>query len=221
MGSKITVKISVLAVLLLGIFFNTYFTVPIEGRVSKSTSLIEYLGNIPGYQLERTIPLIEEHFQMLKLDDYLFADYQGNGGKVNLYIGFYYTADKVTAAHSPLVCFPGQGWSITSSGEQRLTTAEQAIRAAEITASLQDEKLYVLYWFQAHHTTSPRVYINKLHALYNQFFTGQEQTGFVRVSIPMGMQSEAVAREKAQAFISAFYPQFQAYLEQPAVLVSQ
>jgi hypothetical protein len=83
-------------------------------KVEKKIKLTEALAHIDGYKVVNSSNLEENIYQFLDLDDYLFRTYEKDGVKITLYIGFYYTVDKVSAAHSPLVCFPGQGWTSLS-----------------------------------------------------------------------------------------------------------
>jgi len=50
--------------------------------------------NIEGYKVIRHVTMEEDALTLLKLDDYLYTDYQGPNGKITLYIGYYYTATK-------------------------------------------------------------------------------------------------------------------------------
>src|SRR6201999_2229352 len=50
----------------------------------------------------------------LALDDYVLSDYTKLDGKVvNLYVAYYASQRTGESPHSPLVCIPGAGWSIT------------------------------------------------------------------------------------------------------------
>lgn len=217
MGSKETVKLSVLIFFLLLICLATYSSIQATPNRGKKASLLPlHLSTIGDYTLQETIPLREEHYTMLNLDDYFFADFTGNKSTVNLYVGYYFTADKVTAAHSPLVCFPGQGWTVTPPADRLISTSDgNPIHAAEITATLGEQSSYILYWFQAHHSTSPQIYTNKLRTLYNQFVNNEEQNAFVRVSVPIHGNNLEAARNQALTFIKAFYPQFLTYVDAP------
>ncbi|WP_028586087.1 exosortase C-terminal domain/associated protein EpsI [Desulfogranum mediterraneum] len=222
MGNQASLKYLILAVLLLVVCYATYTDGSGSDQGSKASPLMAELSSFSGYTLSQAIPLSEAHHKMLALDDYIFADYQGSDqssdqGRVNLYVGYYSSAAKVTAAHSPLVCFPGQGWSISIPLEQEFPLADDALHAAEITATLDEQNLYILYWFQAYHASSPSIYRNKLRTLYNQFFKGEEQNAFVRVSVPIQGNDIPEARKRALAFIGAFYPEFNRYMDIPFV----
>jgi EpsI family protein len=97
--------------------------------------------------------LEENIYQFLDLDDYIFRTYEKDGVQITLYIGFYYTADKVSAAHSPLVCFPGQGWTITEPEYKQLKVGDHQINYAQIDATLGNQKELIVYWYQSHDDT--------------------------------------------------------------------
>ena len=55
----------------------------------------------------------------LGLSDYLLSDYSRADGKsVNLYVAYYASQRKGESPHSPIVCIPGGGWTITNIQQQ-------------------------------------------------------------------------------------------------------
>lgn len=170
----------------------------------------EFFEHIENYKTVRHIPLDDQALPMLKLDDYLYADYEGPDGKVNLYIGYYYTANKAYASHSPLVCYPSQGWKIEGEPSHHILNAgSHRINYDEITTSLIKEKELVLYWYQAHHQTNRQIVQNKIDMGYNKLMNNSEQHAFVRVSVPFDNNiAYDQAKQSAVDFIEAFYPQF-------------
>ena len=148
--------------------------------------LRQYLNNIQNYELLRNISLADDALEMLDLDDYFYADYKGPDGKINLYIGYYYSANKAYAAHSPLICYPSQGWKIEEQQPSRSVNIDShQIHYDEITTSLSSRKELVLYWFQAYERTNTHIVSNKIDMGYNKLMQNGEQHGFVRVSVPL------------------------------------
>jgi EpsI family protein len=182
--------------------------------VVKETPLKSYFTQLKGYETDRVIDLSTHHVTMLKLDDYIFVNYKGPKGNPNLYIGYYYSANKAFASHSPLVCYPSQGWMIDTRPRRRsLQVGPHTIEYEEITTSFGDMKELVLYWYQAGLQTNTQVYKNKIDMGYNKLMNDDEQHGFVRVAIPLEgtyEESEIVATD----FIKAFYPRFINYISQ-------
>ena len=111
MGNTLKTKLFILS----GIFLITsFFIYSVKDPVlHNKPSLKQHFQTIENYRTIQHIPLSGENLKMLKLDDYLYADFKGPDGIVNLYIGYYYTSNKAYASHSPLVCYPSHGWEIT------------------------------------------------------------------------------------------------------------
>ena len=175
--------------------------------------LEQYLAAIDGYSIIRHNQLGPNEFNMLKLDDYVFTDYHGPAGKVNLYIGYYHSANKAYAAHSPLVCYPSQGWEITRQPvKNNFSVGPHRIRYEEIVTSSGRVQELVLYWYQAHLQTNTSIYLNKILMAYNRIRFQDDSHAFVRVSIPMEALTYDEAKERILAFIDAFYPEFVRYV---------
>lgn len=175
-----------------------------------STTLKDSLANLPGYTASHHVTLSEDHTDMLNLDDYLFADYLGPQGLINLYIGYYFSANKAYAAHSPLVCYPSQGWKIESTPEKKqIRIGNYKINYSQIITKLEDKKELVLYWYQAGKKTNRTVYANKISMGYNRLTTGLSHHAFVRIAIPIPTSSTpAIAEGAVEYFLHSFYPQF-------------
>ncbi len=207
MGSKINRKLLVLSMVFLvtSVFVYTRNdTVPLSKPPIK-----QFLENIENYKTVRQVQLADNSLEMLKLDDHLYADYEGPNGKVNLYIGYYYTANKAYAAHSPLVCYPSQGWKIEGKpSHHTLNAGDHQIYYDEIITSQTNEKELVLYWYQAHHQTNTQIVQNKIDMGYNKLMNNGEQHAFVRVSVPLDNVEYNLAKQSAINFIEAFYPLF-------------
>ncbi len=208
MKNTITTKLLILIVLFLGTSALVYGMKQPDTFEGK-TALNEQLLNIPDYPTTHKIALNKDALRMLKLDDYLFADYQGPTGKVNLYIGYYYTAAKAYASHSPLVCYPSQGWKIDSGPTAGiLNIPPSTIHYEEITTSLGEKKELVLFWYQSRLQTATQIYKNKINMGYNKLVHNDQQHGFVRVAVPFAGADQNDARTRATEFIKNFYPKF-------------
>jgi EpsI family protein len=198
MGNKIEIKLFILSILFL--FTCAFIYWPTEPlKTVKKTDLGHYLEYIDGYRTLRRIDLADNAFQMLKLDDYAYYDYMGELGKVNLYIGYYYTANKAYASHSPLICYPSQGWKIDKRPiTSTLEAGRYKINLEEVITSYGQEKELVLYWYQTYQNTNTQVYKNKIDMAVNKIKHNDEQHGFVRVSTPIADSSYDEAKIRAQ-----------------------
>lgn len=210
MGTKREIKLAILAALFLITCIFVYAGAE-TGEVRKRP-LKDYFQHIAGYEVKRHLGLEDHVVKMLKLDDYLFAEYTGKNGPITLYIGFYYTAAKAYAAHSPLICYPSQGWQIDKKPvDGSLAVGQHEVDYEEIITSHDGQKELVLYWYQAHDRTSVQVYRNKIDMARNKLEGKDEQYAFVRVSVPFAHSSRETAKEIAADFIRAFSPKFREY----------
>ena len=213
MGNQIRKKLLLLSVCFVITSILIYWPSP-PRKTTKSAKLSFYFDYIDGYTKVRPIKLEDNAFNMLDLDDYLYADYyQGKKETVNLYVGYYYTANKAYAAHSPLVCYPSQGWEIK--GDPRTSTLEMGkykINYEEVIASFGNNKELVVYWYQSHVATNTQVYKNKFHMAISKLKYNDEQHAFVRVSTPI-IISYSDAEERILNFIKIFYPKFVDFID--------
>lgn len=199
-------------VVFLATCFGVYST-PETRPMGHHPALRSFLRTIGGYTTD-TVALKEEVSRFLDLDDYTFTGYTAaDGGKVTLFVGYYYSADKVSAAHSPLTCYPGQGWAIEQPVPREMVVGGHAINLGQLVASRDGGKELVLFWYQAGESTSSFVFRNKIRVMFNKLTTGNEQHAFVRVSVPFSDSGEARAEERGRQFITAFYPKFIEFME--------
>lgn len=89
---------------------------------------------------------------VLKLDDYLLADFvDGRGSAANLYIAYYNSQRKGEAVHSPRSCLPGGGWQLRDFDQRTLSDVRidgQPLRVNRTLIELGDQRQLVYYWFQ-------------------------------------------------------------------------
>jgi exosortase D (VPLPA-CTERM-specific) len=89
---------------------------------------------------------------VLKLDDYLLADYtSGPGQTVNLYIAYYNSQRKGEAVHSPRSCLPGGGWQLRDFDQRTLDSVKidgKPLRVNRTLIEFGDQRELVYYWFE-------------------------------------------------------------------------
>jgi len=146
--------------------------------------------------------------QVLNLDDYINSIYSNGEETVFLYVGYYYTARKVGDVHSPLVCYPGQGWQLSNREVRTLTVNKQEIHLTQMTASHNQGKYMVLYWYQSYDRTSSGTFAQKVKTLLAKIHRSKQDNAFVRISIPLQERSSEEAFKTGVKFIDSFYPAF-------------
>jgi len=203
--------ISLIGLLLLAAIL-VYWSSNTDKVTNKPVSLQAVLGPVKGYKVLQTSPLDDAISSFLELDDYTQTRYEKDGRAIDLYIGYYFSLDKISAAHSPLVCFPGQGWAVNQPTEHSLTVNQKKVDYAEIIASLEERQELVMYWYQAHEKTETEAYKNKINALLNKLTMKKQEHAFIRISVSIGDSGPETARTIGQDFIAAFYPVFLTYI---------
>ena len=185
----------------------------VSSHSAKEIELQQVFGPVAGYRMIGSQQLEDPIVSFLELDDYVMTTYRKSELPITLYIGYYYTLDKVSAAHSPLVCFPGQGWTIDRPEKRSLMVGNHTVNYAEIKASLEGHRELVLYWYQADDDTAPEVYYNKVNAALNKLSGGSSEHAFVRISVPFGQGiTKEQARLEGLEFIAEFYPSFLSFI---------
>lgn len=154
--------------------------------------------------------------ESLELDDYINQSYSNEIETVSLYVGYYLTAKKVGAAHSPLVCFPGQGWQVSDTGRESAKVGDHDIDVSVMVVSRGDVKDLIIYWFQAFDKTSSGTFLQKMQMLWSKIIHSREDNAFVRVSVSMNGRSKQDARNAGLKFINVFYPRFLEYVKDHA-----
>ncbi|MEJ2033835.1 MAG: EpsI family protein [Deltaproteobacteria bacterium] len=209
MGQVSRGRILILFVLLLGtgVFISQK---PILKTPGKSLKLCNILWNIKGWPLLQRVPLNTKVINALRLDDYLNRIYSNGRDNVFLYIGYYGSLRKIGAAHDPLVCFPGQGWTLSDihTGSLILEGVGQTISYSAMIAQEGERRELVLYWFQSYDRTNPGTFSQKITSLWQKMTTGSEDTAFIRLSTPIAGNSRLAAQEVLNNFIRNFYPEF-------------
>ena len=137
-----------------------------EVRISKKEkTLAEALANIDGWKNSGLIQIDQKIIDALDLDDYVNNYFSNGEAVVSLYVGYYLTSQKVGAAHSPLVCFPGQGWTLSDFKEKSAKVGRNEVNLMQIIASAPERKELLIYWFQAYDKTSPGTFLQKIYTL--------------------------------------------------------
>ena len=215
MGSKTQTRLIVLGLLLAATALLVHMGQGSAVTTTKSRNLQTVFGPVPGYTIAYQSPLAEDIYRFLDLDDYTSVGYaqEGVAAPVGLYIGYYFSLDKVSAAHSPLVCFPGQGWTLDQPKKRRLDIGGHVINLEEMVVRLENRQELILYWYQAGENTAPEVYRNKFNAVLNKMNGRSQEHAFVRVSVPFTGDTADQARAAGEQFIAAFYPVFLDYIK--------
>ena len=182
--------------------------------VKKPVQLPHALANLPGWTNAGLVSLDAKIVDSLELDDFFYQHFTNEKDGVSLYIGYYFSSKKVGAAHSPLVCFPGQGWLLQGAKQREVKVGAERINLMSVEASTPQRKELLIFWFQAYENTSSSEFFQKLYTLKSKILNGREDNAFVRITVPMEKRSAEEAYAIGLSFIKAFYPQFLSHVQE-------
>lgn len=181
--------------------------------IKKTIRLDEAIQNVPDYMLLANIETEDWLIEKLRLDDVTWKKFERDGEVIDLYVGYYFPIDKLSASHSPLVCMPGGGWVLEDLVEKAYSFNNYHLKYAEVTAGNNKNKSLITYWFQAYDKSAPNMYINIYNALVNVIKGKPPETAFIRITIPIRGGNRVKANKLTLDFIKEFYPIFMDYVD--------
>ena len=139
---------------------------------------------------------------LLKLDDYILADYKNDESEtVNLYVAYYDQQETGGAAHSPKTCLPGGGWRILSNTEIMLEGTSITSPINRFVIGQGEYKQVVYYWFQERGQIIASEYAVKWHMLLDSITDNRTDGALVRLTSMLKPHEEI---ENADSRLLAF-----------------
>jgi EpsI family protein len=154
----------------------------------------------------RDMGLSDDTIGVIRPDAYLFRNYERNGRRVNLYIGYYGSLKRSDSAHIPSLCYPAQGWTIM---EESVTGAKvngkmQGFSRLHVTKEGMDE--LVLSTFRNRDMSTGDMFRLRTN-LVGRLLTGKPtDNAFIRFSMPVAGESKAAAETELKQFIADVHP---------------
>jgi exosortase D (VPLPA-CTERM-specific) len=150
----------------------------------------------------------------LALQDYIVSDYSKSDGKViNLYVAYYASQRTGESPHSPLVCIPGNGWSITQLG--RTSFAGRPLNRAIIERN--GSKQLVYYWYEERGRWLASEYWSKWYLLSDAIIKNRSDGALVRLITPiLPNELEEEADGRLITFMQDMLPSLSTYLPSEA-----
>jgi exosortase D (VPLPA-CTERM-specific) len=146
----------------------------------------------------------------LALEDYILSDYSRPDGKaVNLYVAYYASQRTGESPHSPLVCIPGDGWSITKL--ERTNYGGQPLNRAIIERN--GSKQLVYYWYEERGRRIASEYLSKWYLLSDTITKNRSDGALVRlITTVLPSELERDADSRLQSFMHDLLPSLSSYL---------
>jgi exosortase D (VPLPA-CTERM-specific) len=149
---------------------------------------------------------------VLKLDDYLLANYARNEDTlpVHLYLAYYGSQRKGASAHSPRSCIPAGGWEIEEIGTRTINdigTPKHLLSVNRALIAKGSTRQVVYYWFQQRGRELTNEYVVKWMIFWDSLTRQRTDGALVRMITPvdpLGGIEEADAR--LSDFLRLSYP---------------
>lgn len=179
---------------------NLFVTFPLE------------IGDWRGEQ-ENLKPIV---YDKLGLTDYVLNNYSnGKNPPVNFYVAYYESQRKGVSPHSPRVCVPGGGWSITNLERVSLKIndggSEVRVNRAIIQNGLHRQLVY--YWFKQRGRDIANEYWMKWYLLSDSLTRNRTDGSLVRLTTPiLPNEKDTAADDRLQEFMSLVNPRLNEYI---------
>lgn len=186
----------------------------ISGRseaAPKRVAFAEFPTRIGPWQGHPSLLDIETE-RVLGVNDYLLSDYSRVDGKsVNLYVAYYASQRKGESPHSPIVCIPGGGWSITDVREVTLGGGDHSFNRVVIKRRGATQIVY--YWFDERGRKIASEIRAKLYLFADAILQNRTDGALVQLTTLVDpSESENDADKRLQAFMLSASPQLSAFL---------
>jgi exosortase D (VPLPA-CTERM-specific) len=149
--------------------------------------------------------------QGLALEDYILSDYSKADGKVvNLYVAYYASQRTGESSHSPLVCIPGDGWSITKLERTGYSTEQPLNR---VIIERNGSKQLVYYWYEERGRRIASEYWSKWYLLSDAITKNRSDGALVRlITTVLPSELERDADNRLQLLMHDLLPSLSGYL---------
>lgn len=153
----------------------------------------------------------DQVLEALKVTDHLMRNYTHPQYEepVNLYVAYYGNQRKGESPHSPRVCIPGGGWSITDLSRTELDGRP----LNRVLISREGESQLVYYWFSERGQVVANEYVKKWLLLRDFLMTGRSDGALIRVTTPIPPGGDmAAADRRLQEFVRSMNEPLMSYL---------
>ena len=159
----------------------------------------------------------KKYLDVLKLDDYILANYRhSNGETVNFYSAYYQSQRGGASAHSPRSCIPGGGWRIKEFETTTLSSIEFAGKPLSVNRLLIKKGDYgqlVYYWFQQRGRIITNEYLVKFYLFWDALTINRTDGALVRLTTTLKPGEDvAKADKRLSAFILLIQPTLSEYI---------
>lgn len=157
------------------------------------------------------------HLGILKLDDYLLANYAASTpGPVNLYVGYYAVQRHGLAAHSPTECLPADGWEMQTferHAVQNVRSDGAPLPVNRVIIQKGEARQLVYYWFQQRERALAGEYQVKAFLFWDLVTRQRSDGALVRLVTPIRPgEAPAAADARLTSFAGQLVPRLPAFI---------
>jgi exosortase D (VPLPA-CTERM-specific) len=170
-------------------------------------SFAEFPMTLDGDWSGRREVIDQKYLDVLKLDDYVMANYVSkgvhDGARVGFYAAFYGSQLAGRSVHSPRSCLPGDGWEVSNLDTIRLKDASGKlvpVNRALIVRGAESQLVY--YWFEQRGRVLANEYLVKWFILMDALSRRRTDGALIRMIAPI---STARGIEQADATLVDFF----------------
>ena len=200
-------------------------TVPTASLISNRTEIVPERSQFVSFpaivgEWHGRASLLEPQVENdLALQDYILSDYSKSDGKVvNLYVAYYASQRTGESPHSPLVCIPGNGWSITQHGRTSFGSGRPLNR---VIIERNGSKQLVYYWYEERGRWIASEYWSKWYLLSDAIIKNRSDGALVRLTTPiLPNELERDADTRLEMFMRDLLPNLKGYLPSDAAPTS-
>ena len=180
-------------------------------RIPTIAPLDTFPHTVPGWRMNRDLPVEDEIRGILKADDLLNREYvnvRKAAVPVSLFIAFFKTQRYNQSPHSPKNCLPGNGYDTIIDTKTSFTVPgwNRPIAANKFVVQHGDEKSVVLYWYQSHNRVIPSEYTAKIWLVLDAIRYHRSDTSIVRIVVPVDGNDYDGATNLGIEFIQSVFP---------------
>lgn len=154
---------------------------------------------------------------LIQPDSYVLREYVQGARHVDVYVGYYTSVERSDRSHSPLVCYPGQGWTIQSSQPRSLALCGTSVDFEQLVLEKGPVRHLVLYGYLSGERLYRQFYRFRCHLVKNRLLGRPTANALLRFSVVLGAGGEAEALHSVSAFIENSYPYLQRFVASAAL----
>ncbi len=169
-------------IIVISVFLSAnYLRIPRAEKKGEAYVLPLTIGQWEGSEVQYNRELLTS---WLGTQAILFRSYKNEtrGYDVTVYIAYYDTLDSSDMAHAPEVCYPGQGWKITSSSDVPFVLSGNNARVKRMVIEKDSAREVVYSWWETGNRVFPYNSWYHLYQILNKFTFKDTSSIWVRIS---------------------------------------